>query len=52
MGEQAFGRSRGVNMSITVLCSHGNVEIIVDGVVVHSVPFAAPKLLAAYKGDT
>jgi hypothetical protein len=39
-------------MSITVLCNGGNVEIIVDGAVVHSVPFATPKLLAAYKGDT
>lgn len=36
---------------ITMLC-HGNVEIVVDGAVVHSVPFATPKLLAAYKGDT
>lgn len=37
---------------VNINTDNGNVEIIADGKVVHSVPFANPKLISAYKGDT
>jgi len=37
---------------VNINTDNGNVEVIANGKVVHSVPFASPKLINAYKGDT